>query len=87
MRIFRKADGYTEVSAIPDGNLVEIYVSYPGDDSLVLRGHFSAKLAWRLGLWLLRYWIQDRLMGIRHWKEQRSKKDKLFTEAELGTEH
>jgi len=87
MRIFRKTDGYTEVSAIPDGNLVEIYVSYPGDGSLVLRGHFSAKLAWRLGLWLLRYWIQDRLMGIRHWKEQRSKKDKLFTEAELGTEH
>ena len=87
MKIFRKTDGYTEVSAIPDGNLVEIYVSYPGDGSLVLRGHFSAKLAWRLGLWLLRYWIQDRLMGIRHWKEQRSKKDKLFTEAELGTEH
>lgn len=85
MRVFRKTDGYTEVSAVADSNLVELYVSYPGEDGLVLRGHFSARLAWRLGIWLLQYWVQDRLFGFRHWREQRAKRDKLFIEAE--TEH
>ena len=68
MRVFRKTDGYTEVAAVPRGDMVELYVSYPGEQSGVVHTHFSAKLAWRLAVWLLHYWIVDRLFG---WKERR----------------
>lgn len=83
MTPFRKTDGYTEVSAVAQEDFVELYVTYPGDSEEVLHAHFSAKLAWRLGIWLLVYWIGDRLFGLKRKKYLQSQQDRLFSETEL----
>ena len=83
MTPFRMTDGYTEVSAVAQEDFVELYVTYPGDSEEVLHAHFSAKLAWRLGIWLLVYWIGDRLFGLKRKKYLQSQQDRLFSETEL----
>lgn len=83
MTPFRKTDGYTEVSAVAQEDFVELYVTYPGESEEVLHAHFSAKLAWRLAVWLLVYWIGDRLFGLKRKKYLQSQQDRLFSETEL----
>jgi hypothetical protein len=80
--LFRKTDGYTEVSAVPQGDIVELYVTYPGETEEVLHAHFSARLAWRLGVWLLWYWMSDRLFGLSRKKYLEKLRTKLFTGAD-----
>lgn len=82
MRVFRKTDGYTEVAAVPREDMVELYVSYPGEQVGVIHTHFSAKLAWRLGIWLLTYWARDRLFGWKQKKKLDGQKNLLFDGAE-----
>lgn len=81
MKLFRKTDGYTEVAAVPQGDLVELFVTYPGESQEVLHAHFSAKLAWRLGIWLIWYWIRDRLLGLSARKYMQTQKNRLFSES------
>lgn len=80
--LFRKTDGYTEVSAVPQGDIVELYVTYPGEAEDVFHAHFSAKLAWRLGVWLLWYWMSDRLFGFSRKKQIENLRTKLFAGAD-----
>lgn len=72
MKPFRVADDYVEVSAVPDRGMTEIYITWPGSDK-ALSAHIPEKLAWRLGLWMLAWWLWDRLCG---WKTH--KEDKKF---------
>ncbi len=85
MKLFRKTDGYTEVAAVPQGDLVELFVTYPGESQEVLHAHFSAKIAWRLGIWLLWYWIRDRMFGTKQLLTIKSQKRRLFAGAEIET--
>lgn len=83
MKLFRKTDGYTEVAAVPQGDLVELFVTYPGESEDVLHAHFSAKIAWRLGVWLLWYWVRDRLFGLSKYKYMQEQQNRLFSESAL----
>ena len=80
--IFRKTDGYVELTAVPEGPLVEIFVTSPGEHDSVTAAHFSDKLAIRLALWILRYWILDRWCGLRGRMEARKHRQQLLIAAE-----
>lgn len=60
----RLTDGYTEVGAIPREVMVELYVSLPDSEEMAAI-HISARLGFRLGLWLIKNWIIGRLCGLR----------------------
>lgn len=81
MKLFRKTDGYVEVAAIPDGRMVEIYITSPGPDSAVVSGHMADKLALRFAIWLLIYCVFIRFCGLRSWLEARREKEQLFRDA------
>ena len=80
MRPFRVTDDYVEVSAIPDRAMVELYVTWPGSDR-ALSAHLHERLAWRLGVWLIFWWIRDRLCGWRSRQEEK-KHRRLLLELE-----
>jgi hypothetical protein len=70
MKPFRVTDGYTEVTAMDERKMVELFFTSPGDGP-VTHAHLQEKIAWRLALWLLRYWFLGRLCGLRSWWEHR----------------
>jgi hypothetical protein len=81
VKIFRKTDGYVEVAAIPEGRMVEIYITSPGQDSSVVSAHMPDKLALRLALWLLIHCVFVRFCGLKSWLEARRERELLFQDA------
>lgn len=88
MNVLRKTDGYTEIAAVDTAGMIELYASVPGSDHpMVTSIHFSEKLAWRLGLWLLRFWVIQRWCGLRAFYEARQQKSHLFQDADTVDQH
>lgn len=75
MTPFHRTDGYREVSVFGEESMVVLFIA-PQDGSPIVQTHFQARLAAKLGWWLLTYWVRDRLCGLRDWwKLRRAMKD------------
>ena len=83
MKIFRGTDGDTEVTAVEERTMVEFFFTTP-DDGPVIHAHVQERIAWRLALWLLRYWCFERLFGLRTWWERRKDLQELTKPDELS---
>ncbi len=83
MKLLRVTDGYVELAAIQEQGMVELYVTSPGSgsDIPVVRAHLPEKLAGKLAFWLIRYWIMERLMGLRGWLERRKARKQLLEDS------
>lgn len=79
MKPIRLTDGYTETGAIPQGAMVELFFTFPDSDQ-VLPVHLTARLAFRLALWLLAYWIIGRWWGVKDRKDLNKAREALLTE-------
>jgi hypothetical protein len=77
MKPGRWTDDYTEVAAVPERGLVEVYVTLPGNSDVV-SAHLSESLAWRLAWYLIRYVVLERLCGFKSWQEARRTRAELL---------
>jgi hypothetical protein len=85
MKPLRVTDEYVELAATPARGMVELFVTAPGSAS-VLQAHVPEKLAWRLGLWLLFWFVWERMLGWKSRKELREHRDMLLKLEEEDSE-
>jgi hypothetical protein len=76
MKPLRVTDGYVEVAAFPRNAMVEMYVTEPGSEE-VYPFHMSAKIAVRLAIWCIKYWIFARWCGLKDRLDLRKAKSQL----------